>query len=71
MFSLDEGPVKEHAALFGDRLYMIPGEKRDFVMRYAACHQQFAMMRNWNISYKQLPYGAFEVADAYRLEQSG
>jgi threonyl-tRNA synthetase len=71
MFSLDEGPVKEHAALFGDRLYMIPGEKRDFIMRYAACHQQFAMMRNWNISYKQLPYGAFEVADAYRLEQSG
>ena len=71
MFSLEEGPVKEHAALFGDRLYMIPGEKRDFVMRYAACHQQFAMMRNWNISYKQLPYGAFEVADAYRLEQSG
>jgi threonyl-tRNA synthetase len=71
MFSLDEGPVKEHAALFGDRLYMVPGEKRDFVMRYAACHQQFAMMRNWNISYKQLPYGAFEVADAYRLEQSG
>ena len=71
MFSLDEPPVKEHAALFGDRLYMIPGEKRDFVMRYAACHQQFAMMRNWNISYKQLPYGAFEVADAYRLEQSG
>ena len=71
MFSLDEPPVREHAALFGDRLYMIPGEKRDFVMRYAACHQQFAMMKNWNISYKQLAFGAFEVADAYRLEQSG
>jgi threonyl-tRNA synthetase len=71
MFSVDEPAVKEHAALFGDRLYLIPGEKRDFIMRYAACHQQFAMMRNWNISYKQLPFGAFEVADAYRLEQSG
>jgi len=71
MFSLDEPPVREHAALFGDRLYKIPGEKRDFVMRYAACHQQFAMMKNWNISYKQLAFGAFEVADAYRLEQSG
>jgi threonyl-tRNA synthetase len=71
MFSVEEPAVKEHAALFGDRLYLIPGEKRDFIMRYAACHQQFAMMRNWNISYKQLPFGAFEVADAYRLEQSG
>ncbi len=71
MFSLDEGPVAEHAKLFGDRLYVIKGEKRDFVMRYAACHQQFAMMRLWNISYKVLPFGAFEVADSYRLEQSG
>ena len=71
MFSMDEGPVKEHAELFGDRLYTVETEKRKFVMRYAACHQQFAMMKNWNISYKNLPFGAFEVADSYRLEQSG
>jgi len=71
MFSLDEPAVKEHADLFGDRLYMIDTGKKSFILRYAACHQQFAMMRNWNISYKQLPFGAFEVADSYRLEQSG
>jgi threonyl-tRNA synthetase len=71
MFSLEEGPVKEHAELFGDRLYTVETEKRKFVMRYAACHQQFAMIRNWNISYKNLLFGAFEVADSYRLEQSG
>ncbi len=71
MFSLDEPPVREHAELFGDRLYQIKTDKHRFVMRYAACHQQFAMMRNWNISYRQLPFGAFEVADSYRLEQSG
>src|SRR3990172_2502562 len=40
-------------------------------MRYAACHQQFAMMKDWVISYKQLPLGALENADAYRFEQSG
>lgn len=71
MFSLDEPPVREHADLFGDRLYTVETEKRKFVMRYAACHQQFAMIRNWNISYKHIPFGAFEVADSYRLEQSG
>lgn len=71
MFSLDEPAVKEHADLFGDRLYTIDTGKKQFIMRYAACHQQFAMIRNWNISYKQLPFGAFEVADSYRLEQSG
>lgn len=71
MFSLDEPPVREHADLFGDRLYTVETDKRKFVMRYAACHQQFAMMRNWTISYKHMPFGAFEVADSYRLEQSG
>jgi len=71
MFNLDLPPVKEHAELFGDRLYRVDIENRSFVMRYAACHQQFAIIRHWLISYRNLPFGAFEVADSYRLEQSG
>ncbi len=71
MFNLSERAVAEHAELFGDRLYKVETEKRTFVLRYAACHQQFSNMSDWTISYKQLPFGAFEVADAYRLEQSG
>jgi threonyl-tRNA synthetase len=71
MFSLDEPAVKEHADLFGDRLYTVDTGKKKFILRYAACHQQFAMIRNWNISYRNLPFGAYEVADAYRMEQSG
>ena len=71
MFNSQEPAVKEHADLFGDRLYMMEEGKKKFILRYAACHQQFAIMRNWTMSYKQLPFGAFEVADSYRLEQSG
>lgn len=71
MFNAQEPAVREHAELFGDRLYMLEEGKKKFIMRYAACHQQFAIMRNWTMSYKQLPFGAFEVADSYRLEQSG
>ncbi len=71
MFNVEEPAVKEHADLFGDRLYFIDTGDKRLILRYAACHQQFAMMRKWNMSYKQLPFGAFEVADAYRLEQSG
>ncbi len=71
MFNLAEKPVREHAELFGDRLYQIDTGKRKLVMRYAACHQQFAILKDWTISYKHLPFGAFEVADAYRFEQSG
>src|SRR3990170_2241106 len=71
MFNLKERPVREHADLFGDRLYTVETEKNRYVLRYAACHEQFSMMKDWTISYKQLPLGALEVADAYRLEQSG
>ena len=71
MFNIQEPAVREHAELFGDRLYMVEEGKKKFIMRYAACHQQFAIMRNWTMSYRQLPFGAFEVADSYRLEQSG
>ncbi len=71
LFDLSEKAIREHADLFGDRLYSVETEKHRYVMRYAACFQQFAMMKDWTISYKQLPMGALEIADAYRLEQSG
>ena len=71
MFNLKFRPVKEHADLFGDRLYEVDTDSGKVVLRYAACHQQFAMIKDWIISYKDLPFGAFELADSYRYEQSG
>lgn len=71
MFNLSEKPVREHAKLFGEKLYEMEVERRRLVLRYAACHQQFASVKDWRISYRQLPFGTFEVADSYRLEQSG
>jgi threonyl-tRNA synthetase len=71
MFDLNHPAIKTHALLYGDRLYTIETEKREFVLRYAACFQQFAMAKDWQISYKHLPFGMLEVADSYRLEQRG
>ncbi len=71
MFDLKVQAVKEHADLFGDRLYEVSMENTSLVMRYAACHQQFAILKDWIISYKDLPLGMFEVADSYRYEQRG
>lgn len=71
MFNLKFRPVREHAELFGDRLYEVETDSGRMVLRYAACHQQFAMIKDWIISYKDLPFGAFELADSYRYEQSG
>ncbi|MCC6053689.1 MAG: hypothetical protein LM569_05790, partial [Desulfurococcaceae archaeon] len=50
MFNLKEKPVYEHAVLFGDRLYEVEVDNEKYVLRYAACHQQFAMLKDWIIS---------------------
>uniref|UniRef100_A0A7C4I713 threonine--tRNA ligase n=1 Tax=Caldiarchaeum subterraneum TaxID=311458 RepID=A0A7C4I713_CALS0 len=71
LFSLESRPIREHASLFGQRMYRVEVDGRPYVMRYAACFQQFALARNWVISYRSLPFGMFEVADSYRLEQRG
>jgi len=71
MFNVAEPPVKEHAKLFGEKLYEIKADGKTLILRYAACHQQFAMVKDWIISHKQMPFGTFEVADSYRLEKSG
>lgn len=70
-FDVNVQPIKEHLALFGSRAYELSVDERDFVLRYAACFQQFSMVKDWTLSYKTLPFGTFEVADSYRMEQSG
>ena len=71
MFDLSYRPVYEHAELYGDRLYELWADKKHLVLRYAACHQQFSMLKDYVLSYRDLPLGMFEVADSYRFEQSG
>jgi len=70
MFRKGERAIAEHAKLFGERLYEIQ-EEVPLIMRYAACFQQFAMVRDWVISYKDLPFAVLEIADSYRYEQPG
>ncbi len=71
MFDVNVKPIREHLALFGSRAYEVRVDERAFVLRYAACFQQFSMVKDWTLSYRNLPFGTFEVADSYRLEQSG
>ena len=71
MFDVAVKPIKEHLQLFGSRAYEVKVDERTFVLRYAACFQQFSMVKDWTLSYRTLPFGTFEVADSYRLEQSG
>lgn len=70
MFKLSEKAIEAHAKLFGERLYIVETDV-DSILRYAACFQQFAMAKDWVISYKNLPFGMLEIADSYRYEQPG
>src|SRR5437879_5057626 len=71
MFDVSIEPIKEHLQLLGSRAYEVKVDERTFVLRYAACFQQFSMVKDWTLSYRTLPFGTFEVADSYRMEQSG
>ena len=71
MFDVAVKPIKEHLQLFGSRAYEVNVDERKFVLRYAACFQQFSMVKDWTLSYRSLPFGTFEIADSYRMEQSG
>lgn len=71
MFDLKRKAIAEHASLFGSRMYQVNLDEKQLILRYAACFQQFSMVKDWNISYKNLPFGMFEIADSYRFEQSG
>lgn len=70
MFKLSEYAIESHARLFGERLYVVESDT-DLILRYAACFQQFAMVKDWVISYRHLPFGLLEIADSYRHEQPG
>ncbi len=71
MYDLSSPPIKKHASLFGQRMYKVKPGKREFVLRYAACFGQFAMLSRKYISHKDLPLRVFELADSYRYEQRG
>src|SRR5881409_2853942 len=71
MFDVAVKPIREHLQLFGSRAYEVRVDDRTFVLRYAACFQQFSMVKDWTLSYRVLPFGTLEVADSYRMEQSG
>lgn len=71
MFSMQHPVVDAYASLYGDRLYQFKSDKFDVVMSYDASYPQFNIAASAPLSYKQLPFAHFSLADCYRHEQSG
>ncbi len=71
MFRKGEKAIAEHARLFGERMYTLESDGEELIMRYAACFQQFAIVKDWYLTERDLPFGIIEIADSYRYEQPG
>src|SRR6266516_3373794 len=67
MFDVDVRPIKEHLQLFGSRAYELDVDERTFVLRYAACFQQFSMVKDWTLSYRMEQSG--ELLLSFRLRK--
>ncbi|HUW21923.1 MAG TPA: aminoacyl--tRNA ligase-related protein [Candidatus Bathyarchaeia archaeon] len=63
--------VRAYANLYGDRLFRFKSGKRKVVMSYDASYPQFNLAGKYRLSYKNLPFAHFSIADCYRHEQSG
>jgi threonyl-tRNA synthetase len=71
LFNLSHPVVSAYAHLYGDRLYQFKSGSNDLVMSYDASYPQFNLAKSHSLSYKNLPFAHFSIADCYRSEQSG
>ncbi len=71
MFNMSHPAVEAYASLFGDRLYHLKSGQNELVMSYDSSYPQFNLAAHSQLSYKQLPFAHFSLADCYRHEQSG
>ena len=64
--------MKSYFNRFPARQYNIHSEGRHLFLRFAACFGQFLMAKDFQMSYKNLPYRLYELTRySFRREQSG
>jgi threonyl-tRNA synthetase len=56
---------------FPARQYVVKSDDKEFFLRFSACFGQFLILKDAQISYKQLPFKIYELAKSYRREKSG
>ena len=72
VFDMSHEVVKAYANLYGERLLSSDiGNDRKIVFGYDGSYPQFNLASQYRMSYKQLPFAHFSLAECYRNEQSG
>jgi len=63
--------IQDYLTKFPARYYEVKNNKKEFALRFAACPNHFYYAKKNYLTEKQLPLYLFEMADCYRLEQTG
>ena len=71
MYRYDEPDIKEQADKFVEKDYRLKIGNKILLLRFAGDFGLFKMMRDAQISYKQMPVRIFELSPSFRLEKRG
>ncbi|MHA1754037.1 MAG: threonine--tRNA ligase [Candidatus Odinarchaeia archaeon] len=71
MYRYDEPDIKEQAEKFVEKDYRIKLGKKILLLRFAGDFGLFRMMKDVQLSYKQMPIRIFELSPSFRLEKRG
>ncbi|MEM2109189.1 MAG: threonine--tRNA ligase [Candidatus Odinarchaeota archaeon] len=71
MYRYDEPDIKEQADKFVEKDYRLKIGNKTLLLRFAGDFGLFKMMRDTQISYKQMPVRIFELSPSFRLEKRG
>jgi threonyl-tRNA synthetase len=71
LYRLEEKDIGAQAARFLTRDYRVRLPGKTLLLRFAGDFGLFRMMKEAQLSYRQLPLRVFELSPSFRLEQSG
>ena len=74
IYDWDDKEIREQGGSFHERHYLVKSKadpKKKWVMRFAGDFGLFKIMKNANLSYKNLPLRMYEFSKSFRYEQKG
>jgi threonyl-tRNA synthetase len=74
LYDWSQEDIREQAGSFHERHYSVnvPDDaKKEFVLRFAGDFGLFRIMRDANLSYRNLPMNVYEFSKSFRYEKSG
>jgi threonyl-tRNA synthetase len=72
MYDLEHPALVNYLNRFPARQYIVKSEEKEYFLRFSACFGQFLIIRDAQISYRQLPLKIYELTKySFRREKSG